>query len=210
VTQAQYRKVMGNNPSYFCAEGGGKDTVKGRSTDDFPVENLSWDDAVTFCQKLSVLPAEQRSGRKYRLPREAEWEYSCRAGAPSEQVFHFGNSLSSKQANFNGNHPFGGADKAVYLAQPCQVGSYKPNAFSLYDMHGNVAEWCADWYDKDYYAKSPRRDPQGPSRGFLRVIRGGGWYASGQYCRSADRHGYAPTYRRNLLGFRVAVVPSEE
>jgi formylglycine-generating enzyme required for sulfatase activity len=108
---------------------------------------------------LSELPAEKRAGRKYRLPSEAEVEYACRGGAPSYQVFHIGNSLSSMQANFNGNAPYGGAAKGPDLGRTCKVGSYKPNRFGLYDMHGNVWEWCSDWYGGDYYGKSPRRAP---------------------------------------------------
>jgi formylglycine-generating enzyme required for sulfatase activity len=156
VTQEQFEKVMGFNPSYFSTSatgrkgtgyeswsqpGGGKHKVKGLgSTGDLPVENVSWGEAVEFCKKLSVLPAEQRAGRTYRLPSEAEWEYACRGGATAYQVFHFGNSLSSEQANFRGTMPFGGAAQGRWLERTCKVGSYKPNAFGLYDMHGNVWE----------------------------------------------------------------------
>ena len=119
-------------------------------------------------------------------------------------------ALSSKEANFNGSFPYGeGAAKADYLGRPSRVGSYPPNAFGLYDMHGNVFEWCSDRYDKDYYASSPKRDPQGPLEGTPRVIRGGCWHSRGQGCRSAYRFGGEPAYRDLNLGFRVAVVPSE-
>jgi formylglycine-generating enzyme required for sulfatase activity len=209
VTQAQYRRVMSKNPSWFSADGGGKDKVKGMDTDDFPVERVSWEEAVEFCKKLSALPAEKRANRAYRLPSEAEWEYSCRGGAPSSTPFHFGNSLSSKQANFDGNYPYGGARKGDYLERTCKVGQYAKNGFGLHDMHGNVYEWCSDWYGADYYGNSPRRDPLGPSEGSGRVIRGGGWSNSGRYCRSADRSGSAPGIRGDL-GFRVAQVPSED
>jgi formylglycine-generating enzyme required for sulfatase activity len=184
--------------------------VAGTNTDDFPVETVSWNDAVEFCKKLSERAAEKKAGRKYRLPTEAEWEYSCRGGASSSyQVFHFGNSLSSKQANFNGNYPYGGADKAVFLNRTCKVGSYTKNRFGLHDMHGNVWEWCSDWYDKDYYAKSSRRDPQGPSKGSSRVLRGGGWSDRGLNCRSAFRNGISePADRVISMGFRVALVPA--
>jgi uncharacterized protein (TIGR02996 family) len=203
VTQEQYERVMGTNPSHF-------QSVPGEDTRRFPVENVSWEDAAEFCRKLSELPLEKKSGRVYHLPSEAEWEYSCRGEAPTSQVFHVGDSLSSKQANFDGNYPYGGAEKGDYLARTCKVGNYKPNQFGLFDMHGNVWEWCSDWYAADYYGKSPPQDPPGPSEGSLRVSRGGGWSSLGQGCRSADRSGLAPAYRYDYLGFRVAWVPSEE
>jgi uncharacterized protein (TIGR02996 family) len=208
VTQAQWRAVMGDNPSHFCATGGGKDSVKGMSTDDFPVESVSWEDVAVYLDRLSALEKESEAGRKYRLPSEAEWEYACRGGAAFYQVFHFGNSLSSKQANFSGNDPYGGADKGLYLERTCKVGSYPANAFGLHDLHGNVWEWCNDWYARDYYASSPRRDPLGPSEGSGRVIRGGSWADDGQGCRSAHRGDYAPAYRNDYLGFRLALVPT--
>jgi formylglycine-generating enzyme required for sulfatase activity len=209
VTQAQWQAVMGDNPGYFCATGDGKDSVKGMSTDDFPVESVSWQDVAVFLDRLSALEKGREAGRKYRLPSEAEWEHACRGGAASYQTFHFGNSLSPTQANFDGNYPYGGADKGPYLERPCEVGSYPANGFGLHDMHGNVWEWCADWYDKDYYASSPRRDPQGPSEGSLRVVRGGSWGYGGRGCRSAYRDGGAPAVRYFDLGFRVALVPAE-
>ncbi len=203
VTQDQYQRLMGNNPSYFCATGGGKDKVRGIDTKRFPVEALTWDEAVAFCKKLSDLPEETKAGRTYRLPAEAQWEYSCRGGATSSQPFHFGNSLSSTQANFDGNYPFGGAAKGPYLERPCPVGSYAANAFGLFDMHGNVWEWCLDWYDEHYYKNSPKRDPQGPEKGECRVLRGGSWNYIGNYCRAAYRLGLAPGARDRSRGFRV-------
>jgi formylglycine-generating enzyme required for sulfatase activity len=171
VTQGQWQRVMGNNPSHFCSGGGGKDQVRGLDTSNFPVEQVSWEEAVAFCRKLSKLPEEKRAKRRYRLPSEAEWEYACRGGASSNQPFHFGNSLSSTQANFHGDFPYGGAAKGPYLGRTTEVGAYRvSNAFGLYDLHGNVWEWCADWYDMDYYARSPRLDPPGPSRGRVRVF----------------------------------------
>jgi formylglycine-generating enzyme required for sulfatase activity len=208
VTQKQFKIVMGKNPSWFSADAMGKDKVKGMDTDDFPVESVSYADAVEFCRKLSDLPAEKRAGRKYRLPSEAEWEYSCRGGA-SPRAIHFGSSLSSKQANFDGNYPYGAAEKGPYLERTEKVGSYAKNGFGLFDMHGNVAEWCSDFYDKDYYGKSQRYDPQGPASGSLRVIRGGSRFSHGQCCRSAYRYCYDPDRCYNDLGFRAAQVPSE-
>jgi formylglycine-generating enzyme required for sulfatase activity len=196
VTQAQYRQVMGSNPSSF----------HGPDRADFPVERVSWHDAVSFCEKLSSSEAE--SGRQYRLPTEAEWEYACRARAPSSQVFHFGASLSSGQANFDSNFPYATADRGDPLKRTCKVGSYLPNRFGLHDMHGNVLEWCADWYAEDYYRKSPRSDPAGPSDGSGRVVRGGGWSFKGRGCRSAFRFRHTPELRFSYLGFRVVVVPA--
>jgi formylglycine-generating enzyme required for sulfatase activity len=207
VTQAQYQKIMGKNPSSFSASGSGQGRVKGMDTGDFPVESVSYENAVEFCRKLSA--REKEAGRQYRLPSEAEWEYSCRGGASSYQVFHFGNSLSSAQANFDGNWPYGGAENGPYLLRTEKVGSYAKNRFGLYDMHGNVAEWCSDWYAKDYYGKSPRRDPQGPSKGSDRVIRGGGYSDQAWYCRQAFRDRLEPANRSSYLGFRVALVPAE-
>jgi formylglycine-generating enzyme required for sulfatase activity len=210
VTQGEFEKVMGFNPSYFSASargrdraaylhwskpGGGKDKVKDLgSTREFPVENVSWGEAALFCTKLSALPAEKKAGRKYRLPTEAEWEYACRGGASSYQVFHFGNSLSSKQANFRGKEPYGGAARGPWLERTCKVGSYKPNAFGVYDMHGNVWEWCADRYEKDDDA---------------RVRRGGCWIVAGGLCRSATRRRRVPDDRRFNLGFRAALIPPD-
>jgi formylglycine-generating enzyme required for sulfatase activity len=209
VTQGQFEKVMGFNPSYFSAHatgrkgadyeswskpGAGKDKVKGLgNTGDLPVENVSWHEAIEFCKKLSALPAERRAARSCRLPYEAEWEYACRGGASSTQVFHFGNSLSSKQANFRGTMPYGGATKGPWLERTCKVGSYQPNVFGLYDMHGNVWEWCIDSYEYE-------GDP-----GF-RVRRGGSWGEGGEQCRSAIRLRRAPDDHRWNLGFRIVMV----
>jgi uncharacterized protein (TIGR02996 family) len=209
VTQAQWLAVMGTNPSYFCATGEGKDEVAGLDTSDFPVEEVSWEDVQAFLERLSALPQEKEKGWQYRLPSEAEWEYSCRGGASSSTAFYFGDSLASTQANFNGDYPYDGAEKGPYLARTCAVGSYRPNVFGLFDLHGQVWEWCSDWYDGDYYGTSPPRDPPGPSSGSYRVFRGGGWYHDGLYCGAAIRAGCTPSSRLHFLGFRVAAVPRE-
>jgi formylglycine-generating enzyme required for sulfatase activity len=206
VTQKQYKTVMGKNPSDFSAGGSRSVFVEGLDTDDFPVETVSWKDAQAFCKKLSALPAEKKAGRKYRLPTEAEWEYACRAGTTTP--FHYGKSLSSRQANFNGPYPYGGADKGPYLKRTCKVGSYKLNAWGLFDMHGNVFQWCQDWYDRNYSRVSPKKDPVGPKAGTARVIRGGSWGMPGTECRAACRPNYGeqPGYRGNFIGFRVVLV----
>jgi formylglycine-generating enzyme required for sulfatase activity len=159
------------------------------------VENVSWNEAVEFCKKLSALPGEEKRGRRYRLPSEAEWEYACRGESPSYQVFHFGNSLSSEQANFRGKEPYGGAAQGPWLERTCKVGSHQPNSFGLYDMHGNVWEWCADCYAKGDEA---------------RVRRGGCWIVFGDECRSATRRRRVPDDHRFNLGFRVVLVPSDK
>jgi uncharacterized protein (TIGR02996 family) len=177
VTQGQYKKVMGKNPSYFTRKNGGGAN--------HPVEQVSWEDAVEFCRQLSARPEEMAAGRTYRLATEAEWEYSCRGGANSSMPFTFGDSLSSTQANFDGNHPYGGAAEGPYLERTTPVGSYKPNAFGLFDMHGNVWEWCLDWFAP--YTRKDLKDPTGPTTGDLRVLRGGSWNYFGSYCRAAYR-----------------------
>src|SRR5262249_29962174 len=167
VTQSQYAKVMGEplvdgkrNP---WNQGARFRAVAGSA--DYPMENVMWSWAVEFCKKLSDLPAEKKAGRTYRLPTEAEWEYACRAG--TKTAFHFGKSLSSKEANFNGNYPYGDGAKATYLRRTNKVGSYKPNAWGLYDIQANAAEGCPDWHDPNYNKKSPKADPRGPDRGVV-------------------------------------------
>jgi formylglycine-generating enzyme required for sulfatase activity len=201
VTQAQYKKVMGTNPSWFSAKGTGSDKVEGLNTDSFPVERVSWQDAKKFCAALSKLPAEKKAGRTYRLPTEAEWEYACRAGTTTP--FNCGKSLSSRQANFDGKYPYGGAPKGPYLGRTCKVGSYKPNAWGLYDMHGNVYHFCSDWFKKDNVTGSPKKDPKGPKKGDACVLRGGSWINSGWACRAAFRMGVEPDLPSYNFGFRV-------
>jgi len=194
VTQGEYERVTGTNPSNFK-------NVAGEDTSRFPVENVSWNRAVEFCRKLSMMPDEKSAGRTYRLPTEAEWEYACRAGTTTP--FSFGSALNGCEANCDGDYPYGGADKGPFLQRTTRVGSYQPNAFGLYDMHGNVWEWCADWKDSSYYAQSPLNDPTGSSYFWDRVLRGGSWSYNASRCRSAYRNGYSPMYRRSNSGFRV-------
>jgi sulfatase modifying factor 1 len=211
VTQRQWQTVMGNNPSWFCAGGEGAGLVKGKDTDDFPVETVSWEDAQEFLKKLNALADKTNNPLTYRLPSEAQWEYACRGGpTSSSKPFHFEHptdSLSCHQANFNGKYPYGGAGKRKPLKRTCKVGSYRPNRLGLYDVHGNVFEWCADWYGD--YPQGPVVDPLGTPGGSYRVLRGGSWYDFGRRCRAALRGRDAPSDRGSDLGFRVAAVPHE-
>ena len=173
VTQIQWLTIMGTSPSRF-------------SGSDFPVERVSWDDAVEFCNKLS-----EKTGRKVRLPTEAEWEYACRAGTTT--AFNTGDALKPDQANFGESRK----------NQTTPVGSYPANALGLFDMHGNVWEWCADRYGD--YPEGAATDPQGPERGTNRVLRGGSWGHSADFCRSASRLRLDPDIRYFFFGFRVAL-----
>src|SRR5262249_21964345 len=142
VTQGQYEKVMGKNPSFFGPQGEGNLAPRGVDTTRLPVESVSWENAGEFCRKLSALPAERTAGRTYRLPTEAEWESACRAGTAGP--FHFGPTMTSQQGNINGAVPYGGAPASENVPHTVPVGSYPPNAWGLYDVHGNVWEWCQD------------------------------------------------------------------
>ncbi len=203
VTQQEYERVMGKNPSAFSHGGRYREQVSGLDTRRFPVERVSWNDAVEFCRRLSALPGERSAGRQYRLPTEAEWEYACRAGTTTP--FHFGSVLDGRQANCNGNypHPDDIGTTGPYLERPTTVGSYNANAFGLFDMHGNVSEWCADWFEW-YYEGSHTEDPTGPESGSGRAFRGGSWYSMALNCHSGIRDGWPPTGLGWDLGFRVA------
>jgi len=185
VTQKQWCGVMGNNPSYFKKDG-----------DQCPVEKVSWDDVQDFIKKLN-----QMEGKGvYRLPTEAEWEYACRAGTMTP--FYFGKCLYADQANYNGTEPMPGCPKGEYREKTVPVGSLQPNAWGLYDMHGNVQEWCQDRYGN--YPEGSVTNPVGPGFGEPRVMRGGGWNYDGRNVRSAYRHGYETGLRWSNHGFRLA------
>ncbi len=196
VTQGQWEAIMGNNPSWFSRKGKSWWSVQDISDEElklFPVEMVSWDDAQEFLKKLNE--KERGRGYVYRLPSEAEWEYACRGGATSlaECSFHFyfekpTNDLSSEQANFDGNYPFGKATKGPYLLRPTRVGAYPPNKMGLCDMHGNVRQWTSS------------------GEGSVRVYRGGDWHKSGSNCRAGLRTGDEPTTRYSHIGFRLARV----
>jgi formylglycine-generating enzyme required for sulfatase activity len=187
VTQAQYQALTGDNPSEF----------KG---DDRPVETVTWNEARDCAAKLTE---KRRDKYLYRLPTEAEWEYACRGGRSSSHPFgvYYGSALPAREANFNGNFPLSGAGKGPYLGSTCQVGSYAANALGLFDMHGNVWEWCEDWYGP--YPQGAVTNPSGPLKGSNRVNRGGGWRSPGGLCRAAYRTSDAPGFRTSSLGFRL-------
>ncbi|MEG4442781.1 bifunctional serine/threonine-protein kinase/formylglycine-generating enzyme family protein [Microcoleus sp. AT9_B5] len=185
VTQEQWEAVMGNNPSYFK---GGK----------LPVEQVSWNDAVQFCQKLS-----QKTGKNYRLPSEAEWEYACRAGTTTP--FYFGETITPDLVNYDGRDPYGAASKGLYRAKTTDVGSFPPNAFGLYDMHGNVLEWCSDRYHSNYNGAPTDGTSWETGTDGRRVQRGGSWSNNAVSCRSAYRLYDSAVSRWRLRGFRVAV-----
>jgi formylglycine-generating enzyme required for sulfatase activity len=193
VTQGEWGQIMGRIPSLASR------FIKG---DRYPVGAVSWLMAQDFIKKFNA-----RTNQKFRLPTEAEWEYACRAGTTTP--FHYGGSLSPDQANFNGDFPYGGAAKGAYRRKTVPVGSFAANAWGLHDMHGNLWEWCADWYDSGYYEKAPLEYPAGPDGGTSRVLRGGSWNLHGDSCRSAHRGGYPPKYACSLFGFRVVVLPAQ-
>ncbi len=190
VTQAQYEKVMGKNPSRF------QGAIVGNENTDLPVEDVSWDDAVAFCKKLSDLPEEKKAGRVYRLPTEAEWEYACRAGSKTAYSFD----------DEEGLLPEYGWSYRNSSDRTHTVGLLEANSWGLYDMHGNVFEWCSDCFGE--YPTGAVSDPTGRKVGSFRVFRGGSWRHDAAHCRSAYRQGSYPTYRYDLVGFRLALSPS--
>jgi len=163
-----------------------------QSEDNHPVMRVSWNDAVAYCEWMS-----KRSGKTYRLPTEAEREYACRAGTTSP--FNIGNNLTTEQANYY-VYP-----KGVYRKNTVPVNSFSPNAWGLYNMHGNVWEWCSDWYGD--YPSGTVSNPVGPATGSDRVLRGGSWDSLAGSCRSASRSGLTPGNRCSSVGFRLVFVP---
>ena len=214
ITQEQYQAVTGENPSHFAS-----DAARGEAQAKRPVENVTWYDAIEFCNTLSKLagrtPVYTITGRTpalgypitgadvsanwdangYRLPTEAEWEYACRAGTTTE--FSFGNAV-------NGGYAWYGNTRGNSDAKTHEVGKKLPNPWGLYDMSGNVWEWCWDWYARDYYENpAAGLDPRGAGQGVNRVIRGGGWYSSAGNLRATFRNCSSPSGRDYVGGFRV-------
>ena len=206
VTQAENQHIMGTNPSAHSANGYLKEEVAKLDASRFPVEMVSWHQAVEFCDKLSKLPKEKAAGYVYRLPTEAEWEYACRAGTTTP--FHFGKSLSSTQANIGSSYPDANTDKGPARGRPKNVGSYEPNAFGLYDMHGNVWQWCQDWYVKEYPGGKDPVVTIEPAH-YEKVVRGGYCSGNGAQCRSARRFQCQPMNQFPTIGFRVVAVQAE-
>ncbi len=199
VTQAQYRRVMNANPSRFS-----KSKANKEKSEKLPVEMITWDEAVAFCKKLSNLPEELAAGREYRLPTEAEWEYACRAGTTT--LFPTGDVLSRSDANFGpGDDPFMKQSNKPVLNQTTIPGSYPPNAFGLYEMLGNVWEWCSD-YSSVKYDPAQTIDPKGGPPSRMRITRGGGWRYSAYRARPAWRGADYPHKRYPSQGLRVVCV----
>ena len=189
VTQAQWQAVMGNNPSQF----------KGKNR---PVEKVSWNDATKFCQKLS-----KKTGRDYRLPSEAEWEYACRAG--TQTPFYFGETITPELVNYDGNYTYGNGPEGKYREETTDVGNFPPNSFGLYNMHGNVWEWCQDIWHSNYDGApvdgSAWVNGGNSSR---RVRRGGSWDDYPWRCRSAFRFNYNSVEADDsYIGFRLVSFP---
>jgi len=184
LTQGQWQAVMGENPSKFL--NGGLDC---------PVENVSWNAVQAFISRLN----QQEGADIYRLPTEAEWEHACRAGTRSP--FSCGACLSVDFANYQGNYPLAGCAKGIFRRKPIPVASLSPNAWGIFDMHGNVAEWCQDRYGT--YLPNTLTDPTGPPEGAYQVIRGGAWRNGARLCRSAARTKGPPNVKSDMLGFRL-------
>jgi formylglycine-generating enzyme required for sulfatase activity len=185
VSQAQYESIIGSNPSHF----------KGSQR---PVELVSWDDTQAFCQKLT-----NQTDKPYRLPSEAEWEYACRAG--SKTPFYFGETISPDVVNYDVSRPYGHAPKGVHRKTTTDVGCFPPNSFGLYDLHGNVGEWCQDTWHANYQGAPIDDSPWVSSDKNYRVLRGGSWNGNAWNCRSANRLRHTPDYRNSGLGFRLAL-----
>ncbi len=193
TTQREWVAVMGTNPSPNSGD------------PELPMDNVSHQDALEYCSKLTTL--ERAAGRLphglvYRLPTEAEWEYACRAGTTNATFF--GDALSSTNANFAGDFPYGGAEKGPSLGRTARVGSYPPNAWGLYDMHGNVWEWCVDWHPSRLPGGRVA-DPVGQGSTRQRALRGGAWHNEGVFCRSGFRYLIGPVFRAFSSGLRPVI-----
>jgi len=186
ITQKQWKKVMGSNPSAYKSENA-------------PVENISWDDCMIFIQKLEKL--EGFKPGTLALPTAAEWEYTCRAGTKTATCY--GDLICSKNDNFDGNDPYGDAPKGPNVGHPCDVGKFKANAWGVYDMHGNVSEWTSDRYAAT--TEDAVVDPQGAKTGTERILLGGSWRCEGEYCRSSDKEWEETDYVEDYIGFRIVL-----
>jgi len=189
VTQKQWTDVMGNNPSHF-KDGG----------DNCPVETVSWDDVQEYITRLN-----EREETDFRLPTEAEWESACRAGTTTP--FYTGKCLGTDEANYNGDYPLKGCSKGIYREKTTPVKSFSPNLWGLYDMHGNVLEWCQDWFGD--YPDKPVVDPTGAADGSDRVMRGGYWGNPANWCRSGYRRHITPYRQNQACGFRLVLSPGQ-
>ncbi len=187
VTQELWKDVMGDNPSSF------------KKDDNYPVENVSWNDCQTFIKKLN-----EKTGKKFRLPTEAEWEFAARGGKSGGTKYSGSDNLA-KVAWYGWDD--NDKNRTITTTTTMPVAQKKPNSLGIYDMSGNVLEWCNDWYAFDYYKNSPSNNPQGPSSGSYRVLRGGSWYSYANYCRVALRNRSNPGYRDFFYGLRLALVP---
>ena len=187
VTQELWKAVMGDNPSYF------------KRGEKYPVDAVSWDDCQTFIKKLN-----EKTGKKYRLPTEAEWEYAARGCKSGGTEYSGSDNIDDVAVYANNSYDLGSSHNDYGTHQ---VKSKKPNSLGIYDMTGNVEEWCNDWYASDYYKNCPSNNPQGSSSGSSRVLRGGSWGDGDVFCRVANRNNYFPDYRNHTNGLRLVLVP---
>jgi len=209
VTVGEFRKYIEESGELTEAEKAKEATtwrhgVNGQlrpaSEENHPVMRVTWNDAVAYSKWLSL-----KTGRGFRLPTEAEWEYACRGGSQTSTPFNTGYNLPTSQANYDGNYPYNNNQKGIYRGNTVAVNSFAPNGWGLYNMHGNVWEWCSDWYGA--YSATSATNPAGTVTGSYRVLRGGSWNSYAERCRSAYRFHLTPAYRRNFIGFRLVFVP---
>jgi sulfatase modifying factor 1 len=191
TTQKQWKAVMGggNNPSEWSG------------LTDLPVENVHWGDAIGFCARINQkFDGDLPEGFKFTLPTEAQWEYACRAGTTTP--FSFGATLTSRQANFDGSEPYGVEEEGPFIEKTSKAKSFQPNAWGIYDMHGNLAEWCLDGFAA---YEGEATDPLAPATGLYRILRGGSWRSEGAFLRSAYRSRPKPELKLNNIGFRIVL-----